>query len=228
MGPFARRIYRIWVSLRRPFPGSNNYWIDRYESGGNSGDGSYNELAEFKAEVINDFVSQNEIATVIEYGCGDGNQLRLAKYPLYVGFDISSKAVSLCEQVFHNDDKKVFKQMEDFRGETAELTLSLDVIYHLVEDTVFTNYMNRLFESSKGFVIIYSSNTEENQSGQAAHVRHRNFTVWIEKNKPEWKLLLYIPNRYPFNVDTKTGSFADFYIYGKQVHTDRPGERCES
>ncbi len=36
--------------------------------GKNSGAGSYNELAEFKANVLNDFVRENDIQTVIEYG----------------------------------------------------------------------------------------------------------------------------------------------------------------
>ena len=36
--------------------GSRNYWENRYHAGGNSGAGSYNLLAKFKAEVINDYV----------------------------------------------------------------------------------------------------------------------------------------------------------------------------
>ena len=38
------------------FRDSKHYWEDRYASGGNSGSGSYNKLAEFKSEVINAFV----------------------------------------------------------------------------------------------------------------------------------------------------------------------------
>ena len=214
VGPIARCIYHKWINPPKPFPGSGNYWINRYETGYNSGDGSYNDLANFKAKVLNEFVLQNRIETVIEYGCGDGNQLKLAEYPSYTGFDVSPKAVSMCSETFLNDDTKHFKLMDDFSNDTAELTLSLDVIYHLVEDSVFADYMNRLFDSSKRFVIIYSSNTDVNSESQAAHVRHRQFSKWIEVNKPKWRLLRHIPNRYPFNGDTKTGSFADFYIYG--------------
>jgi SAM-dependent methyltransferase len=159
--------------------------------------------------------SENGIASVIEYGCGDGNQLNLAQYPKYTGFDVSPEAVSMCLNSFSNDANKTFKLMEKYDGETAELTLSLDVIYHLVEDGVFVEYMNSLFDSSKRFVIIYSSNTDENPEGTAAHVRHRNFSKWLTDNKKEWKLMKHIPNKYPFNGDTKSGSFADFYIYSK-------------
>src|SRR5437899_4317923 len=58
----------------------------------NSGLGSYDKLAEFKAEVLNGFVKENTIKSVIEYGCGDGNQLKFAEYPSYLGFDVSVKA----------------------------------------------------------------------------------------------------------------------------------------
>ncbi|MBM9612699.1 hypothetical protein JWJ90_00195 [Desulfobulbus rhabdoformis] len=216
VGPVARSIYRTWINPPKPFQGSENYWKNRYEGGGDSGDGSYNQLAEFKAEILNTFVFENGVTSVIEYGCGDGNQLGLALYPKYIGFDVSPKATSMCSRRFIDDETKNFKLMEEYSGETAEVTLSLDVIYHLVEDSIFADYMNRLFDSSERFVVIYSSNSDENPDDTAApHVRHRNFTKWITDNTTEWKLLKYIPNKYPFNGNTKKGSFADFYIYSK-------------
>lgn len=102
---------------RKGIPGSESYWIDRYQSGRTSGDGSYGQLAEFKAEIINAFVRNQNIRTIIEYGCGDGNQLMLSKYPAYIGFDVSSDAVSMCKQTFFDDSTKVFKLMADYAGE---------------------------------------------------------------------------------------------------------------
>ncbi|MGD9858413.1 MAG: hypothetical protein AB7U20_26025 [Planctomycetaceae bacterium] len=64
--------------LRRKFTGSSDYWVRRYRKGRNSGGGSYGRLAEFKAQVLNDLVREHRIQTVIEFGCGDGNQLALA------------------------------------------------------------------------------------------------------------------------------------------------------
>ena len=215
IGPVARRIYKSWINPQKSFRSSEDYWKDRYEDGGHSGDGSYNQLADFKAEILNTFVSENSISSVIEYGCGDGNQLCLAQYPKYIGFDVSPNALARCLKNFNEDETKTFKIMEAYGGETAELTLSLDVIYHLVEDTVFEDYMNRLFDSSERFVVIYSSNTDDNPEGTAEHVRHRNFSKWISFHKKEWRLMKHIPNRYPFNGDTRSGSFADFYIYSR-------------
>ncbi|CAD5990005.1 hypothetical protein PCC9214_05694 [Planktothrix tepida] len=197
------------------FIGSENYWINRYDSGRSSGNGSYGKLAEFKAEIINEFVVQNSIEQVIEYGCGDGNQLKLAKYPFYIGFDISLQAILTCKSLFANDATKIFRLMSEYTDEQSDLTLSLDVIYHLVEDYVFFTYIDRLFESSKKYVIIYSSNTEINLEEQANHIKHRNFSEFVFNVKPEWKLIKYIPNKYPFIGDTKTGSLADFFVYKK-------------
>ena len=49
--------------------------------GGNSGAGSYNKIAIFKAKIMNQFVLENNIQHVIEFGFGDGAQLERAKYP---------------------------------------------------------------------------------------------------------------------------------------------------
>lgn len=215
IGQITQSVYRKWINPKNLFPGSENYWIERYESGGGSGDGSYGKLAEFKAEFLNKFVREENIKTIIEYGCGDGNQLKLAEYPSYIGFDVSPKIISLCREKFSCDTTKTFRLMNEFKREKAQLTLSLDVIYHLIENNVFKAYMHRLFDSAEEFVIIYSSNTNKNKEDQVVHVKHRKFSEWVEKMKPEWKLRSHIPNKYPFAGDPTTGSCADFYLYEK-------------
>lgn len=57
------------------FNNSQDYWRKRYEKGGNSGLGSYDHYAVFKADVLNAFFKENHIQSVVEFGCGDGNQL---------------------------------------------------------------------------------------------------------------------------------------------------------
>ena len=94
---------------RKPFLGSRTYWEERYAGGGNSGVGSYSKFAEFKAEVLNDFIVSNSVGSVIEFGCGDGNQLSLANYPRYLGFDVSATAIDLCHAPFAGDESKSFK-----------------------------------------------------------------------------------------------------------------------
>jgi len=107
IGTFARQVFgkKIQDKLsERIFPGSATYWEKRYISKKNSGAGSYGRLADFKAEVLNKFVADNLVETVIEYGVGDGNQLSLAKYPNYIGFDVSQTAINLCNECFGGDN----------------------------------------------------------------------------------------------------------------------------
>jgi SAM-dependent methyltransferase len=216
-------VKRFLDLFRRPFVGSQAYWERRYARGGNSGVGSYAKFAEFKAEVLNDFVAKHEVGSVIELGCGDGNQLELARYPRYIGLDVSPTAVEMCRVRFASDSTKQFGVMSDYEGDSAELALSLDVIYHLVEDEVFDDYMETLFRAAKRFVIVYASDTDETPLDEADHVRHRKFTEWIDSRAPEWRLMERIPNRYPHEGDYKTGSFSDFYLYAKGVtHPDAP------
>lgn len=215
LGPLANFIYRKFINQQQPFTTSGDYWKNRYAHGGNSGEGSYGESAEFKAEVLNNFVNRENIKSVIEFGSGDGNQLKFAEYPSYIGFDISEDAITHCRKIFSADKSKSFKMLNEYKNEKAELALSLEVIFHLVEDEVFNEYMNRLFESAEKFVIIFSSDFDKVTND--AHVRHRNFSKWIEKNKPEWTLHEIIKNINPYNEQTRSGGFSDFSIYKRTL-----------
>lgn len=208
------RIRRALFRMRHrnsPFTGSAEYWERRYRSGGNSGDGSYGKLAEFKAEIINSFVAENNVENVVELGCGDGNQLGLMRFPHYVGYDISKAAVDICTKMYSSDPSKNFIHYspDQFDGQAqAQLSLSLDIIFHLVEDNVFEEYMHHLFQLASDWVIIYSSNSEDKQF-DVEHCRNRKFVDWVEANIPDWELINKIENRYPER------SISDFYFFKK-------------
>lgn len=217
LGSLAKRLSRRIRGNQTeatPFPGSAGYWEARYTSGGTSGAGSYGRLAEFKAEILNSFVAQHGVQTVIELGCGDGNQLELARYPRYLGLDVSETAISWCKKRFSSDTTKRFKLMREYDGEIADLALSLDVIYHLVEDEVFEDYMRVLFAAASRYVAIYSCDFEQT-AGTAAHIRCRKFTRWVKENVADWVLMSHIPNRYPYKGDEEMGSISDFFFYEK-------------
>ena len=187
-----RRVHRLGYALRRharrnDFEGSAGYWDRRYQLGSDSGAGSYGQSAAHKAEFVNRFVSDHDIDSVIEFGCGDGNQLSLADYPRYLGFDVSPEAVRACRSRFEGDPTKSFELVEDYAGQRADLTLSLDVIFHLVEDHVFEDYMKLLFDAADRYVIVYATNTNRRTPLDRAHVRHRRFTDWTAQ-RDGWRL----------------------------------------
>jgi SAM-dependent methyltransferase len=204
--------YRL---ISGPFPGSQDYWVRRYEKGGNSGPGSYSELAKFKARVLNGFVSEQKIASVIEFGCGDGNQLELAEYPSYRGFDVSPVAVERCRTRFASDSSKSFGLLSEYAGETAELTLSLDVIYHLVEDRVFEAHLRSVFGAATRYVAIYSTNRDAPDDAGLAHVRHRHFSDFVARELGSWKLLRNEKQPQEYSGDITSSSLAEFFLFEK-------------
>lgn len=209
IGPLAVRIRRRMNTVRS----SADYWEHRYKAGGSSGSGSAQRLAEFKAEFLNQFVEDQQIASVIEFGSGDGSQLTRARYPRYTGVDVAMTAVEKCREIFAGDASKSFFHAGELpAGTIAEMALSLDVVYHLVEDPVFDEYMRRLFDSASRYVVIYSSNYDQEWSG--SHVRHRHFTGWVDSNRPGWHLHSVCKNRYPYDVNNaEQTSWADFYVF---------------
>lgn len=212
--PFAAKLARhaYFGVLATWFNGSADYWESRYRKGRDSGSGSYGQLAAFKAETLNRFVRDHAIETVIEFGCGDGAQLSLAEYPRYHGIDVSSAGILRCRARFAGDSTKSFGPPGSQRDAPYDLALSLDVVYHLVEASVFEAYMRDLFAAARRFVIVYSSN--DDIAVPEPHIRHRKFTDWVDANKPEWRLCETIANRYPFDPrDPDNTSFADFYIF---------------
>jgi hypothetical protein len=199
---------------------TKEYWNKRYSDGGNSGSGSYGRLAEFKAEVLNGFIEAHGIRTMAELGCGDGNQLGLITVERYIGYDISSKSVEICSSRFRDDPAKDFKLYDSSKPITmdkgkADLAVSMDVVYHLLEDETYHSYMRDLFALSGRFAAVYSNNTD-NCTDLARHLRPHRFTDWVEENLPHWTLCGYLPNRYPFRADSPdTTSIADFYFFSR-------------
>ena len=213
LAPLVRRLRAaLGGPAAQTFAGSADYWRQRYASGGDSGAGSYGKFAEFKARVINPLCDEFGLASVVEFGSGDGNQLKLLTMRDYLGVDISPEAVARCREMFAGVPGRRFLLAQDYAGEQADGAMSLDVIYHLVEDEAFDAYMRRLFAAARRCVIIYSSNRPAD-AADGLHVRHRVFTDWVAAQQPGWQLARHVPNEHPFRGDWQTGSFADFYIY---------------
>lgn len=208
----ARAGMRLLAGIGQKRFSSGDYWEGRYRAGGNSGAGSYNRLARYKADVLNAFVAEHAIGSVIEFGSGDGAQLKLADYPYYIGVDVSLTALELTRREFAGDPTKRFVHSDDLTADDrADLSLSLDVIYHLIEDQVFERYMAQLFDAARRFTVIYSSNSD--RKSEAVHVRHRKFTDWIERERPEFRLIEQRKNDFPEEPGDDDTSFADFYFY---------------
>jgi SAM-dependent methyltransferase len=191
------------------------YWRQRYLRGGTAGKGTYGRLGAFKAETINGFFKEQRIASAIEFGCGEGDQAALFNIFRYTGLDVSDTAIARAKAKFNDRTGWQFLTVQEapLAELRAETSLSLDVIYHLIEDDLYERYMRQLFAAAEQFVVIYSSN-QRDRGSRSAHVRHRVFTDWIAANAKDWMLLRRIPNRFPRRPWARRDrSFCDFYIY---------------
>lgn len=188
---------------------SKKYWNDRYVKGHTSGSGSYNNLAQFKGDVINNFIEKNEIKSIVDYGVGDGNQLKLINTDklIYTGIDVSEFIISKCKEEFKDDKTKRFIHTDNIYNELkAELVLSCDVIYHLIEDDIYKEYMDNLFSMSNRYVIIYAPNVNYNE---ATHVTKREFIEYIFDNYTTFNLVERIKGNIgcPFYIFQKNDTY---------------------
>jgi len=212
------------------FRDSSSYWERRYASGGNSGQGSYDFAAHWKAETVNALVRDYQILSVIEFGCGDGSQLALGKYPTYIGTDISPSAIRRCIDRYSADKTKSFWMLDPrftadpLRALHADMALSMDVIFHLVEDDVREAYLRTLFGAADRLVVIYSSDGPV-RGPAGAHERHRPFTPLIRERYPEWQLVSEI--RSKDQADRLERGIEDegavhFFVFGRSGATEQP------
>lgn len=201
------------------FTNSEDYWKQRYEKGGNSGEGSYGPLAQYKASFINQFCKDHGVGSVVEFGCGDGNQASKLKVERYTGVDISEQCIEWARRNIRRDGWQ-FLTLDEFRSldeNDFEAALSLDVVYHLIEDEVYERYLSDLFGSASRFVLIYSSNLDFFDP-KFPHVRHRPIVSDVARLEPGWQFVRTEPNPYYREpTSSEYGSFAQFHIFQKPV-----------
>ena len=214
-----KRLLKFFIPA--PLFSSEEYWETRYKNGGHSGAGSLNELAAFKAEVLNQAIRDYQIQQVIEFGCGDGNQLALLKIPSYIGLDVSKTALIKCINQFRVDKTKSFflynpsSFLDNHQVFLSDAAISIDVIFHLTEISIYEKYLYDLFSVATKVVIIYGPDLE--YIPKTEHERYRKFTGFIETNFPEWQLVKMIKNRYPSrDLDDQEGSLSDFYFFTRK------------
>lgn len=180
-----------------------SYWEERYKQRQGSGLGSYGLLAESKAEIVNRFISEHDVDMVVEYGCGDGNNLRYMNYPAYVGLDVAPSAVELCRSMFEKDTSKTFLLYDPLHLQEGTLPLGtlvvcLDVLYHIIPDEDYLATLRDIFSSAKRYVILYTSidafRREPYQQG--SHVRHRDILSSL-RLFPEFEIENIIEQKYP-------------------------------
>jgi hypothetical protein len=168
--------------------------------------------------LINKAVRERGIHSIIELGCGDGNQLSYVEVDQYIGLDISKVAIQRCLARYASNPKRSFIWYDPhyfhdpLHVVSADCAMSLDVIFHLVEDDVFAGYVQNLFNCGRRFVIIYGLDEEEPKRVHVS-VRLRKYSDYIAKSIPDFRIALHV---------AAAGEFSDFYLYERVSNCNSP------
>ncbi len=174
------------------------WWDDWYLNGGISGAGSRGLLAQYKADVINDFIDKHDINSVVEFGCGDGYVLKLMKYNNYLGLDVSKTAIKMCLEMFQDNDSKSFMLYDPnyFVNKTIkkfDLVVCLDVLYHIFDENDYLKLLDDIFSFSSKYIIIYTTLTDS--APKSIDTLHRNILTYLEKYKKDYYIQI-LKQRY--------------------------------
>lgn len=174
-----------------------------------SGTGSRGKLAQFKADFVNKFITENKIESIIDFGCGDLENARLLKVKKYLGIDIVEHAHP--SSVLSDTFETVVSRFDLFEStEKADLSLCMDVLYHILEDEreYLKNTLDKIIESTKKYFIIYAQDSY--QSDEILNYRNHLF------NCP-WRQILETKNVRLIDEQKKCQpeSSARFFVYEK-------------
>lgn len=162
-----------------------SYWETNYAQGGTSGSGSYGLLAQFKAEVINSLIGEHRLGRVIEFGCGDGNQLSLMNYKQYLGLDVAGSSVDICAKKFAGDRSKSFllydpRRFVNSQFLTCDLVVCLDVLYHITDYDDFRKTLDDIFSCQAAYVVLYTRITGSDEPSVVPTIRDRDILQHLQ------------------------------------------------
>lgn len=128
--------------------------------------------------------------------------------------DVSSRAIEICKNHYHDDGSKQFAEIDPLQelslDKKYDCALSIDVLYHLVEQDVYEMHLRNVFASAEKYVIIYAWDTEEQgDMNISVHLKPRKFTHYISEKFKNWDLIGKVKQIYD-------DSSSDFFFYEKK------------
>lgn len=191
---------------------ATDYWENRYAGGGNSGAGSYGAENTFKFSYIKSIVEKYGVTSINDFGCGDGEQIKNLRTPYidheitYRGVDVSPTAVNKCKARYKNVSSFSFYN-DSSEIKEADLSLSLDVLYHILDEDIYHTYLDNLFSKSNKYVLIYAVDHDESRNN--GHMYSRAFVDYVVE-----KYTCELIDTHPYPAKKGKGDVA-FYLFKK-------------
>ena len=147
---------------------TQQYWNHRYLEGRNSGYGSYDEQLTKKLK----WLSGLPIKSITDIGCGDfnfsSNLLKLYPKATYIGYDISDVIIK------RNKGKYPYEFTTKFPHFNYDLTLCIDVLYHVLDDNEYAVLLINLKQALRFGKYLALTAYEKEQSADF-HMKIRKF-----------------------------------------------------
>jgi SAM-dependent methyltransferase len=164
-----------------------SYWDHRYRKGRTSGAGSEGSAAAAKAAYVNALIARESIRSVVDWGCGDGTVLDLLHPGIeYVGLDVSPHVIQRHRRERLSRGHFLLLRRGAHPIVLGELGLSLDVVFHLVDDRDYEEHLANLFGAASRFVLVHSADYDGGHTTR--HVRWRHWTGDVRLRFPQWHL----------------------------------------
>lgn len=178
----------------------------------NSGLGSRGQLAEFKANFVSNFVKENKIKTLIDFGCGDLHNSSLIEVPEYLGVDIVEHKMP--DEFKAGKFETTVSRFDEFECENpADMTLCMDVLYHILENEqdYLERTLEKLIECSKRYIVIYAQDSYDKNIVWKGHMFNCPWRQLMEKRGVE---LVYQQKQEEYGDGPR--SDAVFFVYEKK------------
>lgn len=162
------------------------YWERRYQDGRTSGAGSEGDAALAKAKMIDEVITGYGLTSVIDWGVGDGVVLGHLKTKVrYLGLDVAPVAIERLRAKYGPRSRtRWFALASEGAHEVRDLALSLDVMFHLVDEADYQLHLAQVFGSATKAVLIHANDHDGGRT--ARHVLWRKWTPDVARIFPEW------------------------------------------
>ncbi|KAB0590723.1 class I SAM-dependent methyltransferase [Campylobacter lari subsp. concheus] len=207
-----------------------DFWNQRHEklglySGGDKGISDY-ENFEFYIhrlsmilKLISKYYIGKKLLEVLDAGCGKGffsNGIFSSGY-IVNGIDSSASAISFCKE---NYPEIFFKQdnLDKFILDKAfDVIICIDVMFHIVEDSLWENSVKNLaYHAKNNSIIIISDYIDATDSEKAIgekikYIKYRNKKKYSEILEP---FGFFLKNTVPYDILSNKNSFMVFQRKG--------------
>ena len=165
-------------------------------------------VARFRSNFFNRLIRLNEVASLIQFGCGDGRLSPRLKVGRYIGVDTAHGLLSLNRRFTPGGTRRDFFTPRNLPADAeADLALSIDVINRLEGDREFNLYLRTLFGAARRYVVINGSDSRLVWPGEPPA---RPFTTHIARYFPAWRLAAHVPSPFP-----PAANAGDFFVYAR-------------